>query len=105
MTSATPTYASAGTPAEHEPSAFAEIRQETLALTRRLFLQLQRRPSTLVAGVLQQQGIGRLLLQEVADTTGPHVQQVLLSAPSAMGYYPKVGFSAIDNAFAVQRAQ
>jgi ABC-2 type transport system permease protein len=36
-----------------EPSAFAEISQETLALTRRLFLQLARRPSTLVAGVLQ----------------------------------------------------
>lgn len=34
-------------------SAAAEISQETLALTRRLFLQLQRRPSTLVAGVLQ----------------------------------------------------
>ncbi|MCH9712978.1 MAG: ABC transporter permease [Cyanobacteria bacterium] len=34
-------------------SAFAEISQETLALTRRLFVQLQRRPSTLIAGVLQ----------------------------------------------------
>ena len=34
-------------------SAAAEISQETLALTRRLFVQLQRRPSTLVAGVLQ----------------------------------------------------
>jgi ABC-2 type transport system permease protein len=38
---------------EPEPSAWAEISQETLALTRRLFVQLQRRPSTLVAGVLQ----------------------------------------------------
>ena len=36
-----------------EASALAEISQETLALTRRLFVQLQRRPSTLVAGVLQ----------------------------------------------------
>ena len=36
-----------------EASAAAEITQETLALTRRLFIQLQRRPSTLVAGVLQ----------------------------------------------------
>jgi ABC-2 type transport system permease protein len=36
-----------------EPSALAEISQETLALTRRLFVQLIRRPSTLVAGVLQ----------------------------------------------------
>jgi ABC-2 type transport system permease protein len=34
-------------------SAVAEISQETLALTRRLFVQLQRRPSTLIAGVLQ----------------------------------------------------
>lgn len=59
----------------------------------------------LVAGELQQQGIGRLLLQAVADTTGPQVQQLLLSAPSAMGYYPKVGFSAIHNAFSVQRLQ
>ena len=34
-------------------SPTAELVQETMALTRRLFLQLQRRPSTLVAGVLQ----------------------------------------------------
>jgi len=27
--------------------------QETLALTRRLFIQLQRRPSTLIAGIIQ----------------------------------------------------
>jgi len=33
--------------------AFAELAQETLALTRRLFIQLRRRPSTLVAGILQ----------------------------------------------------
>ena len=36
-----------------EPTALAELWQETAALTRRLFLQLIRRPSTLVAGVLQ----------------------------------------------------
>jgi ABC-2 type transport system permease protein len=49
MTSANPGLAAP--PAE--PSALAEISQETLALTRRLFVQLRRRPSTLVAGVLQ----------------------------------------------------
>jgi len=32
---------------------FGELLQETLALTRRLFIQLQRRPSTLVAGIIQ----------------------------------------------------
>jgi ABC-2 type transport system permease protein len=31
----------------------AEFIQETLALTKRLFIQLQRRPSTLIAGVIQ----------------------------------------------------
>ena len=32
---------------------FGELVQETLGLTRRLFIQLQRRPSTLVAGIIQ----------------------------------------------------
>lgn len=32
---------------------FAEFAQETFALTRRLFIQLQRRPSTLIAGIIQ----------------------------------------------------
>jgi ABC-2 type transport system permease protein len=38
---------------ETPPSFFGEIVQETLALTRRLFIQLQRRPSTLAAGIVQ----------------------------------------------------
>lgn len=38
---------------EREMSFLGEIAQETLALTRRLFIQLQRRPSTLVAGIIQ----------------------------------------------------
>jgi ABC-2 type transport system permease protein len=55
MTSANPTLSNANPGAPHVPeaSALAEISQETLALTRRLFVQLARRPSTLVAGVLQ----------------------------------------------------
>jgi ABC-2 type transport system permease protein len=52
MTSASPSLA-APSPAESAGPALAEIRQETMALTRRLFVQLARRPSTLVAGVLQ----------------------------------------------------
>ncbi len=36
-----------------ENSFFSELVQETFALTRRLFLQLLRRPSTLIAGILQ----------------------------------------------------
>ena len=38
---------------DSDRSALSELSQETFALTRRLFLQLARRPSTLVAGVLQ----------------------------------------------------
>ena len=34
-------------------NALSDFIQETLALTRRLFIQLQRRPSTLVAGIIQ----------------------------------------------------
>lgn len=36
-----------------ESNWLGELTQETLALTRRLFIQLQRRPSTLIAGIVQ----------------------------------------------------
>lgn len=36
-----------------EQSSLGDFIQETLALTRRLFIQLQRRPSTLIAGIIQ----------------------------------------------------
>ncbi len=35
------------------PSDFSDLLQETLALTQRLFIQLQRRPTTLIAGIIQ----------------------------------------------------
>jgi ABC-2 type transport system permease protein len=38
---------------DQNPNLFGEFTQETLALTRRLFIQLQRRPSTLIAGIIQ----------------------------------------------------
>ena len=53
MTSAAPSLFNSPAGATAPRSATAELVQETLALTRRLFLQLARRPSTLVAGVLQ----------------------------------------------------
>ncbi|HEY9749563.1 MAG TPA: ABC transporter permease [Allocoleopsis sp.] len=36
-----------------QTSPLSDFVQETLALTRRLFIQLQRRPSTLIAGIIQ----------------------------------------------------
>jgi ABC-2 type transport system permease protein len=38
---------------EESTNVVGEFLQETLAMTKRLFIQLQRRPSTLVAGVIQ----------------------------------------------------
>lgn len=46
------TQSSAGQ-AVASPVGFRAFRQETFALTRRLFIQLQRRPSTLIAGIIQ----------------------------------------------------
>lgn len=39
--------------AQGTPNPLGDFLQETAALTRRLFIQLQRRPSTLVAGIIQ----------------------------------------------------
>jgi len=51
----------------------------------------------------QRQGIGDALLAQVRQAIGPEVSLILLSAPGAMGYYPKVGFTAANNAFIIQR--
>ena len=39
--------------ADDNPSPIADFVQETAAMTRRLFIQLQRRPTTLIAGIIQ----------------------------------------------------
>lgn len=51
----------------------------------------------------QHQGIGETLLTHVREAVGTDVSVVLLSAPGAMGYYPKVGFTHADNAFVIRR--
>ncbi|MBU3646652.1 MAG: GNAT family N-acetyltransferase [Limnohabitans sp.] len=51
----------------------------------------------------QHQGIGEGLLAQVRQAIGPEVSLVLLSAPSAMGYYPKLGFTHADHAFVIRR--
>lgn len=38
---------------EEKNNAFSDFLQETLALSKRLFIQLKRRPSTLIAGIIQ----------------------------------------------------
>jgi GNAT superfamily N-acetyltransferase len=56
-----------------------------------------------VAKSHQQQGIGEALIQHVRDHLGDEVSLLLLSAPTAMDYYPKVGFELANNAFLIKR--
>jgi len=41
----------------------------------------------------QNRGIGRRLIHETRERLGPRCKLILLSAPEAAGYYPKLGFS------------
>lgn len=53
----------------------------------------------------QKHGIGRELIARVRSAIGEEVALVLLSAPEAMEYYPKVGFEKIENGFIIKRAR
>ncbi len=58
-----------------------------------------------VARAYQQHGIGRELIAHVQATIGEEVALILLSAPEAMGYYPKVGFEKVENGFIIKRSR
>lgn len=51
----------------------------------------------------QHQGIGRELMARVQAAVGDEVSIVLLSAPGAMDYYPRLGFEKLDNGFVLRR--
>jgi GNAT superfamily N-acetyltransferase len=51
----------------------------------------------------QNSGIGKMLIELTKDTIGEQVMLLLLSAVPAMGYYPKVGFDKVENAFSIKR--
>ncbi len=52
----------------------------------------------------QKHGIGRELIDRVRVAIGEEVALVLLSAPEAMWFYPKVGFEKLENGFIIKRA-
>jgi ribosomal protein S18 acetylase RimI-like enzyme len=39
----------------------------------------------------QRQGIGKELMRRVAEAAGPQTKLILLAAPKAVDYYPKIG--------------
>lgn len=53
----------------------------------------------------QKHGIGREFIARIQAIIGDEVALILLSAPEAMGYYPKVGFEKVENGFIIKRAR
>jgi predicted N-acetyltransferase YhbS len=53
----------------------------------------------------QHSGIGKQLIALTQDKIGPKTTLLLLAAPSAMAYYPKVGFEAVPNGWTIKRTQ
>lgn len=53
----------------------------------------------------QKEGIGKKLIEFTKEKAGEEVMVLLLSVPTAMEYYPKVGFTKEDRAFAIFRSK
>lgn len=51
----------------------------------------------------QNHGIGRKLIEITKKQLGDGVMLLLLSAPNAMDYYPKLGFQDVSNGFIIKR--
>ena len=51
----------------------------------------------------QHRGIGQALIEQVRSAIGQDSMLLLLAAPGAMAYYPKVGFEAVANGWIIQR--
>ena len=52
----------------------------------------------------QHGGIGKALVDKVHAVIGPQSMLLLLAAPEAQGYYPKIGFEAAQNAWIIKRS-
>lgn len=52
----------------------------------------------------KKEGIGKRLIELTREKLGAEVTLILLSAPRAMEYYPKVGFEKIENGFIIHRS-
>ena len=53
----------------------------------------------------QKNGIGKKLIELTKDKIGEQTALILLSAPTVMDYYPKVGMQKIDNGFIIKRTK
>ena len=53
----------------------------------------------------QKEGIGKRLIELTEKEIGKETALILLSAPIAMEYYPKIGFEKVDNGFIIRRTK
>ena len=53
----------------------------------------------------QHHGIGRELIRLTKEKIGDETMLLLLSAPSAMEYYPKVGLATVENGCIISRTK
>jgi predicted N-acetyltransferase YhbS len=51
----------------------------------------------------QRKGIGKAIVTKTQEILGDNVMLLLLSAPEAMSYYPRIGFEKADNAWIIHR--
>lgn len=49
----------------------------------------------------QRQGIGKILIRKMGEQLGKKCKLILLSAPSAIEYYPKIGFNQHPSAWII----
>ena len=52
---------------------------------------------------LQKGGIGKELVRRTKEEVGDECMVLLLSVPSAMLYYPRIGMEKVENGFILQR--
>ena len=58
-----------------------------------------------VLSAYQHLGIGKELIRLTKQRIGDETMLLLLSAPAAMEYYPKVGMEKVDNGFIIKRTK
>jgi ribosomal protein S18 acetylase RimI-like enzyme len=56
-----------------------------------------------VANNYQKAGIGKKLIALIKELIGDECMLLLLAAPLAIDYYPKIGMEKLDNAFIIKR--
>ena len=51
----------------------------------------------------QKKGIGKELIKRTHEAAGPNAMLLLLAAPAAVSYYPKIGMDQFTNCFIIKR--